>query len=82
MRSLTYTHLRQNLAATMDEVIDNHDPVIVTRGERAVVVMSMEDFNSWQETAYLLGTPANARRLLNSMATLDAGQGQERTLSE
>lgn len=82
MRSVTYTKLRQNLAATMDEVIDNHDPVVVTRGERAVVVMSLEDFHSWQETAHLLGTPANARRLLKSIAALEGGQGEARALTE
>ncbi|MDX2007251.1 MAG: type II toxin-antitoxin system prevent-host-death family antitoxin, partial [Meiothermus sp.] len=55
MKAITYTHARQNLAATMDEAIENHDPVIITRGgDKAVVMMSLEDFNSWQETAYLM----------------------------
>ena len=82
MKAMTYTSVRQNLASTMDEVIDNHDPVIVTRGERAVVMMSLDDFNGWQETAHLLGTPANARRLLRSIGALDRGKGQARTLDE
>ncbi len=82
MKAMTYTSVRQNLASTMDEVIDNHDPVIVTRGARAVVMMSLEDFNGWQETAHLLGTPANARHLLRSIAALNQGEGEARALDE
>lgn len=82
MKAMTYTSVRQNLASTMDEVIDNHDPVIVTRGARAVVMMSLDDFNGWQETAHLLGTPANARRLLRSIAALNQGEGKSQGLDE
>lgn len=82
MKAMTYTSVRQNLASTMDEVIDNHDPVIVTRGARAVVMMSLDDFNGWQETAHLLGTPANARRLLRSIAALNQGEGKSQALDE
>ena len=73
MKAITYTAARENLAKTMDDVIDNRDPVIVTRNrDRAVVMMSLEDFNSWQETAYLLRSPANAKRLLEATRDVEA----------
>jgi antitoxin YefM len=83
MKAITYTHARQNLAKTMDEVIDNHDPIIITRNnDRAVVMMSLEDFNAWQETAYLMSNPANARRLMKSIESLEQGKGRVRELLE
>ncbi|WP_018465300.1 type II toxin-antitoxin system Phd/YefM family antitoxin [Calidithermus timidus] len=83
MRAITYTHARQNLAKTMDEIIDNHDPIIITRNNgRAVVMMSLEDFNAWQETAYLMSNPANARRLMRSIESLEQGKGKVRELLE
>lgn len=83
MKAITYTAARQNLAKTMDEVIDNHDPIIITRNkDRAVVLMSLDDFNAWQETAYLLSNPANARRLMRSIESLERGEGRERELIE
>jgi antitoxin YefM len=83
MKAITYTHARQNLAKTMDEVIDNHDPIIITRNnDRAVVMMSLEDFNAWQETAYLMFNPANARRLMKSIESLEQGKGRVRELLE
>ncbi|MER3445005.1 Antitoxin YefM [Calidithermus terrae] len=83
MKAITYTHARQNLAKTMDEVIDNHDPIIITRNnDRAVVMMSLEDFNAWQETAYLMSNPANARRLMRSIESLEQGKGRVRELLE
>lgn len=83
MKAITYTYARQNLAATMDETIENHDPVIITRGgDKAVVMMSLEDFNGWQETAYLMSNPANARRLMKSIESLEKGKGKVRELIE
>ncbi|RIH84498.1 type II toxin-antitoxin system Phd/YefM family antitoxin [Calidithermus roseus] len=83
MKAITYTHARQNLAKTMDEVIDNHDPIIITRNnDRAVVMISLEDFNAWQETAYLMSNPANARRLMRSIESLEQGKGKVKELLE
>jgi antitoxin YefM len=83
MKAITYTHARQNLASTMDETIDNHEPIIITRSnDRAVVMMSLEDFNAWQETAYLMSNPANARRLMRSIENLEKGNGKVRELLE
>jgi len=83
MNAITYTAARANLASTMDQVCENHEPIIITRkADQAVVMLSLEDYNALAETAYLLRSPANARRLLESIAELEAGCGQERVLAE
>jgi antitoxin YefM len=74
MTAITYTAARENLAATMDRVCTDHDPVIITRNrDQAVVMLSLDDYESLQETAYLLRTPANAKRLLESIEALEKG---------
>lgn len=83
MDAITYSAARANLASTMDRVCNDHEPLIITRnGEQSVVMLSLEDFQALEETAYLLRSPANARRLLSAMAKLAAGQGLERDLAE
>ena len=83
MDAVTYTTARANLARTMDRVCEDHEPLIITRnGEQSVVMMSLEDFKALEETAYLLRAPKNARRLLEAMASLEAGSGKERRLAE
>ena len=83
MDALTYTTLRANLARTMDRVCEDHEAVIITRnGEQAVVMLSLEDYKALEETAYLLRTPANARRLLSAAAQLSTGKGVERKLAK
>ncbi|MCX7147808.1 MAG: type II toxin-antitoxin system prevent-host-death family antitoxin [Rhodocyclales bacterium] len=78
---MTYTTVRANLASTMDRVCDDHEALIITRNsEQAVVMLSLEDFNALEETAYLLRTPANAKRLLSAVARLNAGKGVQRKL--
>ena len=76
MDTLTYTAARNNLAKTMAKVCDDHSPVVITRKTaQPVVMMSLEDFEALEETAYLLRTPKNARRLLESIAELETGKG-------
>ena len=84
MRATSITTLRKNLAAEIDSVNDDHEPLIITRegGKPSAVLMSLEDFASWQETNYLLKHPADAKRLLDSIAELEAGKGVERELIE
>jgi antitoxin YefM len=83
MDSISYTTARANLAKTMDQVCERHDPIIITRsGQEAVVMLSLEDFNSLEETAYLLRNPKNAKRLLEAIADLERGHGTERELAE
>ena len=78
MEAITYTKARANLAKTMDFVCENHDPIIITRNsDQAVVLMSLEDYQSLEETSYLLKSPANARRLLESIQQLESGHGIE-----
>jgi antitoxin YefM len=84
MRAKSISDFRKNIAADIDAAVDDHVPLIITRpgGKDAAVVMSLEDFNSWQETAYLLSSPANADRLRRSIGELNAGKGIERKLIE
>jgi len=84
MRATSYSELRKSLAATLDRVNADHEPVIITRdrGKPAAVLMSLEDYASFEETRYLLRSPANAERLLSAVAELEAGRGVERTLEE
>ena len=83
MDTISYTAARNNLAKTMQRVCSDHAPVVITRkGEQPVVMMSMDDYQALQETAYLLRSPKNARRLLESIAELESGNGTERELSE
>ena len=83
MDAITYTTARANLANTMDRVCDDHEPLIITRnGQQSVVMMSLEDYNALEETAYLLRAPKNAKRLLEAVASLQSGKGQEHGLAE
>lgn len=82
MRTTSYSDLRKNLAATLDRVTEDHEPVVITRdrGKPAAVLISLEDFASYEETAYLLKSPRNAERLRAATDELDAGKGVERKL--
>jgi antitoxin YefM len=84
MNAISVTELRKTLASVIDRVTLDHDYTIITRegGKPAAVLMSLEDFASWQETDYLLRNPANADRLRQAVAELDAGGGQVRDLVE
>lgn len=83
MKAINYTTARQNLARIMDEVGEAHEPVIITRqSEPAVVMMSMEDYQALEETAHLLRSPKNTRRLLDAIQQLELGKGTARELSE
>ena len=82
MKAITYTAAREGLAATMDEVCRDRAPVIITRKrDRSVVLLSLEDYKSLEETAYLLRSPANTRRLLRAIESLARGKGRERRLN-
>jgi len=83
MNALTYTYTRQNLAEVMRAVNEDHDPVVVTsqRG-KPVVILSLDDFHAFEETAYLLRNPHSATRLLESVEELRSGGGQIKELTE
>jgi antitoxin YefM len=83
MRSISYTAARGSLAKTMEQVCEDHAPIAITRkGEGAVVMMSMTDYQALEETAYLLRSPKNMRRLIQSVSELEDGNGQEKELTE
>lgn len=83
MDAISYTVARANLAKTMEWVCNDHSPVIITRKrETPVVMISLEDYQAMEETAYLLRSPANARHLLESIAELEAGKGSVKQLIE
>ena len=83
MRAISYTAARANLAGTMKKVCDDHDPVNETRkNNESVIMMSLEDFEALKETAYLLQSPKNVKRLLASIGELESGRGQQRDLVE
>lgn len=82
MANVSYTDLRQHLARYLDEVVDNRVPLTVTRqgGKGNVVMISEAEFDGWQETVHLLSSPANARRVLRSIRSADAGDAREHEL--
>ena len=83
MDAVSYSSARANLASTMDRVCNDHEALIITRnGDQSVVMLSLEDYNALQETAYLLRGPVNARRLLSALEQLEAGKGTGRELSQ
>jgi antitoxin YefM len=73
MDTRTYTAVRNDFANTMNQVCEDHMPVIITRGNaQSVVMLSLEDYNSMQETHYLLASPKNAKRLMDSVNEIEA----------
>jgi antitoxin YefM len=81
MRSITYTAARENLATTINKVCEDHAPVVITRNrDQAVVMLSLAEYEALQETAYLLRSPANAKRLLGAMDALKRGKGVRRKI--
>jgi antitoxin YefM len=81
--SYTYTEARANFASVLDEAVDDLEEVVITRaGHEPAVVVSLREYESLKETAYLLGTPANARHLARSIAQLRGGEAEPRELIE
>lgn len=81
MKTLSYTAFRNNLAKEMDRVNENHAPLIVTRkNHKDCVLISMEDFASYEETAHLMRSTNNAGRLNKAIDQLESGKGKKRDL--
>jgi antitoxin YefM len=75
VKSITYTAARENLASTINRVCEDHAPVVITRNrDQSVVMLSLAEYESLQETAYLLRSPANARRLLAAIDSVKRGK--------
>lgn len=83
MKAISYSKARADFARNMERVCKDHAPVVITRRkEDAVVMISLADYEALEETAYLLRSPRNARRLLSSLEKLNSGKGRERKLVE
>jgi len=83
MKAMSYTAARSNLAKTMESICDDHEPVIITRkNERSVVMLSLEDYEALEETAYLLRSPKNMKRLIESISRFENGEGKPRELKD
>ncbi len=83
MRTMTYTESRAKYAETLNAVAEDREEVVITRaGHEPVVIVSLDDYESLKETAYLLRSPENARRLLASIDRLEEGHGEARELAE
>ncbi len=81
MTSITYSYARQHLSEAMKTVCADHKPIIVTsKNDNAVVIISLEDYEGLQETAYLSRSPKNARRLLESIKQLETGKGKTKKI--
>lgn len=83
MKTMSYSESRARYAEVLNSVTDDREEVVITRaGHDPVVIVSLEDYESLKETAYLLRSPANARRLLASIEELESGGGTVRELAE
>lgn len=83
MRTMTYSESRAKYAETLNAVVNDREEVVITRaGHEPVVMVSLDDYESLKETAYLLRSPENARRLLASIERLESGRGVEQELAE
>ncbi len=81
MTTMTYSYARQHLNEAMKKACDDHAPIIVTnKDNNHVVIMSLEDYESFQETEYLLRSPKNAARLLASIKQIESGKGKTQHL--
>ncbi|AKE92795.1 type II toxin-antitoxin system prevent-host-death family antitoxin [Rhodococcus aetherivorans] len=77
MRIMSYSESRVRYAEVLDSVVNDREEIVITRsGHEPVVIVSLADFESLRETAYLTRSPANARRLLDAMERFEAGEGQ------
>lgn len=83
MDAITYTQARKNFTQTMNRVCKDHAPLIITRqAEEPVVMISLEDYNSIEETLYLLRSPRNAQRLLEALQQAERKEFVKKTLIE
>jgi antitoxin YefM len=81
MRTMSYTESRARYAEVLTSVVEDREEVVITRaGHEPVVIVSLADFESLRETAYLMRSPTNARRLLDAMERLEAGEGEQHPL--
>jgi antitoxin YefM len=83
MKSMSYSESRKRYAEVLDSVVQDREEVVITRiGHEPAVILSLHEYESLKETAYLMRSPANARRLLNAIESLESGNGEVHELIE
>ena len=83
MSTITYTEARENLASIWDKTVSSREPVVISRrGSESVVMLPLEEWEGVTETAHLLRSPANARRLLSALLRAEKGEGKVMTREE
>jgi len=83
MSSITYTEARENLATVWDQTVATREPVVISRrGSESVVMMPVDEWEGLVETAHLLRSPANAKRLLAALLRLESSEGDSLTPEE
>ncbi len=77
MKTMGYSESRRRYAEVLDSVVDDREEIVITRaGHESAVIVSLDEYQSLKETAYLMRSPANARRLLESIERLESGGGE------
>ena len=77
MNTISYSSFRNNLAGVLDQVNNDHQAVVITRQNKTpAVVISLDDFKSYEETAYLMASPKNAKRLTDSINEIESGNAK------
>ncbi|MBP2475965.1 antitoxin YefM [Crossiella equi] len=80
---MSYSESRAKYAETLDSVVNDREEVVITRaGHEPAVIVSLADYQSLKETAYLLRSPENARRLVTAIERLESGGGAQHELAE
>ena len=83
MRTMSYSQSRAHYAEVLDSVVDDREEIVITRaGKEPVVIVSLDDYESMKETAFLMRSPENARRLREAIDRLERGEGIEHELIE
>ncbi|MBC6450483.1 type II toxin-antitoxin system prevent-host-death family antitoxin [Actinokineospora sp. HBU206404] len=83
MKTMSYSESRAKYAETLDSVVNDREEVVITRaGHEPVVIVSLDDYQSLKETAYLLRSPENARRLITAIERLESGGGAQHDIVE
>ena len=76
MRTMSYSESRRRYAEVLDSVVEDRDEVVITRaGREPAVILALDEYEALRETAHLMRSPANARRLLESIERLESGEG-------
>lgn len=83
MKTMSYSESRKRYAEVLDSVVDELEEVVITRaGHEPAVIVSLHEYQSLKETAYLMRSPANAERLRQAIEFLESGQGETHSLIE